>query len=325
MKLNNKFIIFNSADYKDGTNNKDGYYTICLEDLKQLPDITIVGGPMPPVPKLLLFLIRVFRRLRIPTGILRPLVSKKCIDTERKSILLIRILDPTYLHWLRLKYPKGVFVLFLRDLYVTKEPSVSIYRKEKLIDIWGSYDKDEKERYNMDFFYPEIESKLSFPGLDLSPTCDIFFAGAAKNRLPRLLEAYDYFTASGLKCHFIIMDANERESDLREGIEYTKELIPYRQMLLHSIRCRCMLEINQEGAVGNTSRFLEAVMYNKRLITNSTSVKEDAFYKPEFIKIFSDIKDIDPAFVKDDSVVDYHYNNEFSPIGLIECINGILS
>lgn len=325
MKLNNKFIIYNSADYKDGSNNKDGYYTICLEDLTQFSGITIVGGPMPPIPAMLLFLIRVFRKLRISTSLLKYIVSKKSVDNERKCILLIRIFEPSYLHWLRLRYPQGVFVLFLRDLYKTKEPYVSMYKKEKLIDVWGSYDKEETEKYNMDFFYPEIESKTSFSGLDLSPTCDIFFAGAAKNRLPMLLEAYDYLTENGLKCHFIIMDANEKESDLREGIDYTKELIPYRQMLLYSIRCRCMLEINQEGAVGNTSRFLEAVMYNKRLITNSESVRNDNFYKPEFIKIFRDIREIDPAFIKEDIVVDYNYNNEFSPVGLIECINGIVS
>ena len=325
MKLNNKFIIYNAADYKDGSNNKDGYYTICLEDLTQFSGITIVGGPMPPIPAMLLFLIRVFRKLGISSNLLKYIVSKKSVDNERKCILLIRIFEPSYLHWLRLRYPQGVFVLFLRDLCKTKEPYVSMYKKEKLIDVWGSYDKEETEKYSMDFFYPEIESKISFPGLDLSPTCDIFFAGAAKNRLPMLLEAYDYFTENGLKCHFIIMDANEKESDLREGIDYTKELIPYRQMLLYSIRCRCMLEINQEGAVGNTSRFLEAVMYNKRLITNSESVRNDNFYKPEFIKIFRDIREIDPAFIKEDIVVDYNYKNEFSPVGLIECINGIVS
>ena len=96
-------------------------------------------------------------------------------------------------------------------------------------------------------------------------------------------------------------------------------------MLLYSIRCRCMLEINQDGAVGNTSRFLEAVMYNKKLITNSHSIKKDVFYKPEYIKIFDDIKDIDPSFVKDDTVVDYNYNNEFSPIGLIKCVDSVVS
>lgn len=325
MNLKHHFKLINSADYKDGSNNKDGYYTICVEDLKDNPNIEIIGGPMQQAPKSIRFWIKTLRILRIPRCILRPFVEVEPDDGPEVCILLFRMVKATYLNWLRLKYPQATFVFFLRDLYKTKMPTIGYYRNEHLIDVWGSYDEEEVKKYHFDFYYPEIESKIDFPGISLEPTCDVFFAGAAKQRLSQLLEAYDYLSSHGIRCHFIIMDAKASEADQRDGIEYTHELIPYRQMLLYSIRCKCMLEINQDNAVGMTSRFLEAVMYNKKLITNSQSVKESPFYNPKNIVVFEKITDVDPSFILDEAPVDYGYDNEFSPIGLMEHIDQVIS
>ena len=324
MELKHRYKIFNAPDYKDGTNDSDGYYTICLEDIKEHPDIEIVGGPIKKAPFGIYLLIKILRFLNIPCGILKPFVKAETDDSPNLCILIIRFFNANDLNWLRLKYPKATFVLFLRDLYHTKMPTIGYYRNEKLIDVWGSYDEVEAKKYKMDFYYPEIESKIDLSGIDVSPTCDVFFAGAAKNRLPALLEAYDYLTDNGIRCHFIIMDAKTTDADMREGIEYTHELIPYREMLIHSIRCKCMLEINQDGAMGMTSRFLEAVMYNKKLITNSRAVKDSPFYRPQYIKVFNRISEVLPAFVLDDQPVDFGYQNEFSPIGLLEHIDDVL-
>lgn len=325
MKVSHHYKLINSADYKDGSNNKDGYYTICLEDLKDCPDIEVIGGPMQKAPRWIRILIKTLRLLHIPRYILRPLGGAEPDDSPQVCILLFRMVKATYLTWLRLKYPKATFVFFLRDLYHTKMPTIGYYRNENLIDVWGSYDEEEVKKYHFDFYYPEIESKIDFSDLDMTPTCDVFFAGAAKKRLPVLLEAYDYLTAHGIRCHFIIMDAKGGEAEKREGIEYTHELIPYREMLIHSLRCKCMLEINQDGAIGMTSRFLEAVMYNKKLITNSLAVKDSPFYKQQYIRLFDKITEVDPSFVLDDAPVDYGYRNKFSPIGLIEHIDEVIS
>ena len=46
MNLRHHYKLFNSADYKDGSNNKDGYYTICLHDLKDMEGVEVIGGPV---------------------------------------------------------------------------------------------------------------------------------------------------------------------------------------------------------------------------------------------------------------------------------------
>lgn len=324
MTLSYKYIIFNSADYKDGRNDNDGYYTICLNDLRNIPDIDIVGGPMPIMPKAVNLAIRVLNKLNIPFSLLRPFIRSKRSNAKPVCVLLFRMFDVVYLKWLRLQYPQTKFVLFLRDLYETKQPLVSFYKKDNLIDVWGTYDENEFVKYNMDFYYPEIESKLDFSHLDITPKVDVFFAGAAKNRYQKLLKAYDYLTSFGIRCHFIIMDVNDKEKENRDGIEYTRDLIPYKDMLIYSLQCKCMLEINQENAVGNTSRLLEAIMYNKKLITNNKSVINNQFYNPNYIRIFDDISEIEPDFVLKDIIVDFGYNNEFSPTGLIQKVEELL-
>lgn len=323
MNLSHKFTIFNSADYKDGTNDNDGYYTICLNDLKGNSNINIIGGPMPEMPKYIFIGISLIRRLKLPLSLIRPFIRKKH-KLDNHCVLLIRIFDIAYLTWLRYKYPKSIFVLFLRDLYETKQPYVGLYKKYNLIDIWGSYDENEYKKYHMDFYYPEIESKLDFSHLDLKTTIDVFFAGAAKNRYSQLLKAYDYLTSHGIKCHFVIMDVKDCDRLERDGIEYTNDLIPYREMLLYSLQCKCLLEINQENAVGNTSRLLEAIMYNKKLITNNKSARNIKFYNPNYVRIFNDITEIKPDFILNENEVDYGYNNEFSPTGLIQRVDELL-
>jgi hypothetical protein len=325
MKLGYKYIIYNSADYKDGSNNSDGYYTICLNDLVNVPNIEIIGGPLPVMPRFLNYFIRALHKMKVSLLLLNLVVKRAPQDSKDLCVVLMRIFDVTYLTWLRYQYPKAKFVFFLRDLYETKQPHVGLYKEFGLIDYWGSYDEDEYRKYKMDFYYPEIESRINFFNMDLSPNCDVFFAGAAKKRYPQLLKVYDYLTKFGIKCSFIIMDVNEEEKELRDGIIYTHDLIPYREMLIRSQRCNCLLDINQEGAVGNTSRFLEAIVYNKKLITNNQTARDSKFYNPNYICVFADVTEIKPEFILSSVEVDYKYNNEFSPVGLIETINHVIA
>ena len=86
-----------------------------------------------------------------------------------------------------------------------------------------------------------------------------------------------------------------------------------------------MLDINQSGAVGYTSRFLEAVIYNKKIILDNPAVKNSRYYDPKYIQLVDSIGDIDPNFVISGDVVDYGYQGDFSPVRLISLIDKELS
>ena len=91
--------------------------------------------------------------------------------------------------------------------------------------------------------------------------------------------------------------------------------MPYKEMLYKSVNCRFMFDINQAGAVGYTSRFLEAVIYNKLLITDNVAVKHTKFYSSGNILFYENINDIKKDFFEK-TPSDYNYNNELNCIVL---------
>lgn len=80
------------------------------------------------------------------------------------------------------------------------------------------------------------------------------------------------------------------------------------------------MENVQPGQSGVTLRYYEAIVYNKKLLTNNKFVKRLPFYNPKFMYIYEKVEDIDIEWIKKEEMVDYKYNDEFSPVKLIEDI-----
>ena len=231
-----------------------------------------------------------------------------------------------YIQYLRNKYPNSKFVKLHRDLIKIAHLH-SDYNEKNLneyFDVRMSYDENEAEKFGL-YHFNEIESKIDVPISSDYPLSDVFFAGKAKDRLSKIFAAYYILADAGLKCDFYLTGVPDSERKSLPGITYADHFMPYNEMLFRSINSRCMLDINQEGAVGYTSRILEAIIYNKKIIVDNEVVKDMPYFKTGYIQ-YSDMRTIDPSFVTDnEEAVDYHYNGEFSPIHLIEQIESILT
>ena len=57
---------------------------------------------------------------------------------------------------------------------------------------------------------------------------------------------------------------------------------------------------------------MEAVIYNKRLITKNEEIKELPYYDSRYMQYFEKIEDIDWEWLRTDEKVDYHYKGDFS-------------
>ena len=322
MELKHNYLVFCQQDDAYGL-TKDGYNYICWGDLLNQKKISVAFRPFGHYPLYIQRLYHSYKDCHFPLKYLYPFFCKNPFPKKNLCILLIRFPSLEYLRWLRKKYKNAKIVLFLRDLYETKHPLIDYYKEEKLIDVWVTYDENEAEKYNM-FFHPEVESKIDLTGVDTTIHQTVFFAGYAKDRLPLLLETYDKLTSAGFSCKFYIVSDGHDKKDERPGIVYPSSKITYKQILITSIQSDCILEICQEGAVGNTARFLEAVMYNKKLLTNNSTLIKDAFYKKDFIQVFNTADEIDLDFFNSKTKVDYGYKDEFSPLHLLEFIDSIL-
>ena len=329
------YIVFNYPDTLGWKrDNPDGYYYICIEDLYGRENITVVNYPLegkPLVLKVLHRLLMAFKsRLgnsRLIESIIRklyPLYFSKQDSSQNLCFVFISdIWDINFMRYLKKNNPKCKIVMALRDLVRTKWFYKELV-ESNLVDYWMSYDKGDCKEYGMSYF-SEFESKIELKNNSNVPSSDVFFTGRAKQRLPKLIECYDYLTSLGLKCLFIILDAPEDQKQERDGIVYTNQYMTYRRMLEYSIRSKCLLDINQEGATGYTSRFLEAVIYNKLLITNTRGIEDHPLYDSRYIKEFRAITEVDLTFFKGKENIKYNYNNEFSPMNFIMKVSETIS
>lgn len=328
MKYN--YIFFNEIDDVLHKRN-DMYFSICVADLERNKQVQIVSCPVDYAPSFIRFLYRLHNNRKYISLPLKqiwfPFYFKKVFFQHQPLCFIFsgtRYYSVEYLRYLKRKYPRARIVKIHRDLidiWHKKEPQYTEPVCKELFDLRLSFDAADAKKYHTSSFC-EFESKVDVPIAEDYPLSDVFFAGLVKDRLPSLLEAYRLLTAVGLKCSYYLTGVPQNERIPLSGIIYADKQMTYREMLYRTVNSRCVLEINQGGAVGYTSRFLEAVMYNKKLITDNITIRNTKFYDPRYIQCVDDVRDIRPEFITEDvGKVDYHYNNEFSPIHLIEQID----
>ena len=328
--LHYNYVIFNSIDNKLRY-TPNGYYTICMKDLDDVDGVNCINVPLSHLPFWVRYIYNAHHssRLNIVSlpfkNLWYPFYFKNTFKNDKPVCFIVLDRVPIdYLHYLKNKYPNSKFVILYRDLRMITERLYPKHPDNPIFDLQMTIDENEAMKFGWKHF-EEFESKIQVSISKDYPLSDVFFAGKGKDRLSKLLKAYEILTHAGLKCSYYLTHVPESERIELPGVEYADRFMSYSQMLYHTVNSRCVLEINQEGAVGYTSRFLEAVMFNKRLITNNQAVKKSKFYSSGNIQCVSDICEISPDFVANVSTVDYNYKDEFSPIHLVEMVDKELS
>lgn len=330
--LHYNYVYFNSNS-NGNVIDPNEYNAICTRDLESLQNVKVVQVPLQHAPKLIRTIYnihndaRINRRIKLPfKGAWFPYYFLDDFSDEKPYCFVFASTSYSfeYIDFLRKKYPGCKIVKIHRDLLkiTHANPQYSEENMNRVFDLRLTIDREEAKQYGLCHF-DEIESKIDVAIDTNYPLADVFFAGKAKDRLPKLIEAYDLFVSFGLKCDFFITHVRPEEQIKRDGITYSNKYMPYLEMLYKSVNARFMFDINQAGAVGYTSRFLEAVMYNKRFITDNKAVKDTDFYKTGDILCFEKVSDIEKSFFEK-CEADYHYAGEFSPIHLLEKIDSEL-
>ena len=220
-------------------------------------------------------------------------------------------------HWLRIEcgikllpflrshYPQSRIVCFtqdiistIRDLYSHKTIDVDYIKK--YTDLFISYDKYDAQKYNIDY-HPTVFSALDIDVSNAGCKYDLFFLGRDKGRLPLLVDICRKAAKRGLRCKMILIEVPKSERIVCEGIDYPDSYITYQDNLKYCASSKCVVEVLQHDATSPTFCTWEAIMLNKKLITNSDSVKESEVYDSQYISVFHDITDFDWTFVERDN------------------------
>lgn len=246
--------------------------------------------------------------------------------TNKNSICFIFFSSRTdlekngFIKYLRKKYPDSKMVCFFQDL-VDLQKNLDINHIKEVFDLVISYDQADAKRYNI-LYHPTVYSGILIEKNDKLQKSDVFFLGKAKNRFQKIILIYQYLQELGLKCDFYITNVNPVDQIYYEGIHYISNMT-YKENLQHVERTACILEIMQENALGYTMRTLEAIMYDKKLLTDNLAIKTTPFYNPSNIFVVDNIADLDKNHIFFENIsqkVDYNFKDNISPVRLLEFI-----
>ncbi|MBE9605218.1 hypothetical protein IAI18_10100 [Acetobacteraceae bacterium H6797] len=152
-----------------------------------------------------------------------------------------------------------------------------------------SFDREDCDRYGFTFYPQYIAPVLPLPLPE--PVVDFSFLGQDKGRRPVVEGLRDKlaekgFTASirfagghGKKCGFF---AKLMRKDMKKG------KLSYEGYLREILSARCVIDIVQKGQHGLTLRPLEAMLYGRKLLTNSRSVREERLFHPDNVFVLDE-------------------------------------
>ena len=224
------------------------------------------------------------------------------------------------IEYLRKTYPDCKIAFICADLvkYICK--GMDYHKLRPVADVAVSFDHKDCEEYGM-INYPLLYSPYDFEkNTDISES-DVYFVGKAKDRLDDIISAYEKLRDAGLKCDFYITGVRKEDQKYPDEITYGSQM-SYVENLNHIRQTKALLEIMQQGGHGYTLRTCEAIMYDKKMITNNPEIKNASFYSPERISVFEDVSEIDADFVlREPQKVDYQFKDKLSPLKFLEFLD----
>ena len=208
-----------------------------------------------------------------------------------------------FLQYVKRKNPNNKNVMLYADL-LSKSGEKEHYLLKDLVDLELTYDASEAKKYGIAYSPCVVYSKLIPEPENPNVKYDVYFLGAAKDRLYKIHDVYRYLKKNGLRCKFIVTGV-PKEMQI-EGIEYSNG-ISYEQNLQYVIQSKCLLEIIQGYSSDITMRAREAIAYRRKFITNCPRKLTDLFHEDQLCQ-FEDAKDISLSFLKAD-----FYPDNFNP------------
>lgn len=248
-------------------------------------------------------------------------------NPEKKQvfIFLMRWLKPQnefLFSLLKSRIPGCTIIIYFEDLVETGKGSLDYDILKKYADIVISYDKNDALKYGF-HYYPTFMSNLNSDLEHIRVKYDVCFYGADKNRGRLIEQAYILLKNRGYKCDFGIY--KPVSPCKAKGIKQLRWLISYKRYLKHVQQSQYILEIMQDGAVGFTLRCWEAILLNKKLLTNNQNILNAPFFNRNQFGYFEDISELPDLMEKmsyPHSQNDYLKNLE--PVGFLNMITSLL-
>ena len=165
-----------------------------------------------------------------------------------------------------------VTVLYIVDMVYSMK--YSIEKAKEVFDYVCSFDKGDAETYEINFLIEPFSVRLlrKLPCVEKS-IYDITFVGHAKNRYERIISIYEALRKNGLKCDFHISGVPKQNQKYADEIHYG--WIGFKELLMCVKRSECVLELVQNDEYSATTRYSEAMLLGKNLLSDCRALEEE--------------------------------------------------
>ena len=178
----------------------------------------------------------------------------------------------------------------------------------KEFDVAATFDEGDAKKYGMLHFTDPYARREVCPSEDYAH--DIFFVGAEKGRGDFLRKIAERLTRNQVDADMRVVNLKSEQET--KGLVKQNGYLKYDEMLNHAVSCNVILEVLCEGQNSASLRYYEAVVYNKKLLTNYEGISKMPYYDERYMKYFRTAEDIDISWIKEKVVVDYKYKGDFS-------------
>lgn len=235
----------------------------------------------------------------------------------------------SYEKWLKKINPNIKLCFMFVDIVDSYKKGFDMKIAEDKFDALFTFDREDSKKFGL-IYYPHLvsfprktfflenfkQSKKSLGG-------GVYFMGRAKNRLPLLVNIYKLLKHNGVRVLFEVVGVSESDQVYKdENFKYIN-LISYYEYLERCSKADFLLEVMQSTAhSGYTTRVLEAISLDKKLITNNTKLKNAPFYNKDMLSVFTSEEDFDVEFLSDFCKPGWNYSDEnYSADALLKFIN----
>lgn len=225
------------------------------------------------------------------------------------------------------KWPKLKMVLYYIDIMSSGVcVNANMLRNNDIFDLVYSIEKKDVFSYNVRLWNTIYSENQKYIKTNIQR--DIYFCGAIKGREKYLEKILLESEKRNIDCNMDLVISSENEMVSREMRRlakcHNKRYMKYSSVLQSELAANCILEIVQHEQTALTLRPYEAVLYNRKLLTNCKAIIDFDYYDSRYMQYFSSVEEIDWDWVKDRCEVNYNYSGEYSPLKLVKDINCFL-
>ena len=316
--------------------NENEYYTLGYSDLDKYNDAVYIDSPSYAkgiCGKIIGFLRKVHTSEKVNSIVKLPgksVWNKHLINykfNNDKPVCFIFFCGCTFsdqipyglIDFLKKNYINARFVVFYQDLVCHKR-KIDLMTYKKYMDLVISFDIEDSKENNL-LYHPLVYSDIADTIVPYEYESDIYFCGAAKNRLKEIIEAYVFFTNAGFKCDFNVIIPHNQDYPDYMGIKFYRSF-PYTENLRHLKASKYILEIMQKGGTGYTIRTCEAIAFNKKLISNNLYLQSAFFYDKNNIITYDSLQNIDVEILRSASkCTNNRYMHDILPYEFLKFID----